>query len=147
MIPVRVQTTSLEFGIHRRRSRSISQLDLEEEVKYDFLAGAKEIFLGGPLNILLLAIPPLFFFSFVSSHPNQTLLFISSLLSLAPFAERLGYVTEQLSMHTNETIGGLLNATVTNITFISSHYRMIILHTVSDPSLLYCIRIIVWEYD
>jgi len=38
------------------------------------------------------------------------------LLSIAPFAERLGYVTEQLAIHTNDTIGGLLNATFGNAT-------------------------------
>lgn len=42
--------------------------------------------------------------------------FIFSLLALAPLAERLGFVTEQLSIHTNETIGGLLNATFGNAT-------------------------------
>jgi Ca2+:H+ antiporter len=42
-------------------------------------------------------------------------------------AERLGFVTEQLAMHTNETIGGLLNATFGNATelivAISALYR------------------------
>lgn len=42
--------------------------------------------------------------------------FIFSLVGLAPLAERLGFVTEQISLHTNETIGGLLNATFGNAT-------------------------------
>ena len=42
--------------------------------------------------------------------------FTLALLGLAPLAERLGFVTEQLAIHTNETIGGLLNATFGNLT-------------------------------
>ena len=42
--------------------------------------------------------------------------FTFSLLAIAPLAERLGFVTEQLALHTNETIGGLLNATFGNAT-------------------------------
>ena len=36
--------------------------------------------------------------------------------AIAPFAERLGFVTEQIALHTNDTIGGLLNATFGNAT-------------------------------
>ncbi|KAJ1420218.1 Sodium/calcium exchanger protein-domain-containing protein [Ochromonadaceae sp. CCMP2298] len=49
-------------------------------------------------------------------HWASGVTFILSLLALAPLAERLGFVTEQLAMHTNETIGGLLNATFGNAT-------------------------------
>lgn len=42
--------------------------------------------------------------------------FVFSLLALAPLAERLGFVTEQLALHTNDSIGGLLNATFGNAT-------------------------------
>ena len=34
---------------------------------------------------------------------SNSVLFLFSLLGIVPFAERLGYVTEQLAMHTNET--------------------------------------------
>jgi Ca2+:H+ antiporter len=44
------------------------------------------------------------------------LIFGFSLLAIAPFAERLSFVTEQLAMHTSETFGGLLNATFGNVT-------------------------------
>lgn len=43
-------------------------------------------------------------------------IFAFSLLGIAPLAERLGYVTEQLSAFTGPTIGGLLNATFGNAT-------------------------------
>lgn len=39
-----------------------------------------------------------------------------SLVALCPLAERLGFITEELAMHTNDTIGGLLNATFGNAT-------------------------------
>lgn len=35
--------------------------------------------------------------------------FLLSTLSLCPLAERLGFVTEQLALYTNEALGGLLN--------------------------------------
>merc|ERR1712185_674354 len=42
--------------------------------------------------------------------------FTLSLLAIAPFAERLSFVTEQLALDTSETLGGLLNATFGNVT-------------------------------
>lgn len=69
---------------------------------------------GSHLNILLLCTP----FAFVAkwSSWGDGWVFILSLLSIAPFAERLSFVTEQLAMHTSETLGGLLNATFGNVT-------------------------------
>uniref|UniRef100_A0A7I4EZE3 Vacuolar cation/proton exchanger n=1 Tax=Physcomitrium patens TaxID=3218 RepID=A0A7I4EZE3_PHYPA len=43
-------------------------------------------------------------------------IFLLSLLGMAPLAERLGFVTEQLSFSTGSTVGGLLNATFGNAT-------------------------------
>ena len=39
-----------------------------------------------------------------------------SLLVLVPLAERLSFVTEQLALHTNAVLSGLLNATFGNVT-------------------------------
>ena len=47
---------------------------------------------------------------------NLAFVFTFSLLAIAPFAERLSYVTEQLALHTSQTLGGLLNATFGNVT-------------------------------
>lgn len=44
------------------------------------------------------------------------LVFLLSMLGIAPLAERLGYVTEQLAFYTGPTVGGLLNATFGNAT-------------------------------
>lgn len=66
----------------------------------------------GPLNILLLAAPIALIL--YASGASSIATFVFSLLALAPLAERLGYVTETLALHTNDTIGGLLNATFGN---------------------------------
>ena len=58
---------------------------------------------------------PLAIASWLIPWPD-TVTFVLSLLALAPLAERLGFVTEQLAIHTNETVGGLLNATFGNAT-------------------------------
>jgi Ca2+:H+ antiporter len=79
-----------------------------------FTQSAKNMAFTGPLN-LLLGLVPFALISYYADWPDAAT-FVLSLLALAPLAERLGYVTEQLSLHTNETIGGLLNATFGNAT-------------------------------
>lgn len=82
------------------------------------LSELKVILLEGPLNPLLFCIP-LSFYTYLYQKQEEIptfLPFIFALFSLAPLAERLGFLTEQLSLHTNETIGGLLNATFGNAT-------------------------------
>lgn len=74
----------------------------------------KVMLFTGPLNILLFC-TPIGIISYIADWPGG-LTFTFSLLALAPLAERLGFVTEQLALHTNETIGGLLNATFGNAT-------------------------------
>ncbi len=61
------------------------------------------------LNLLMLCFP-------LAMHAKESGLsegtvFFMSLLAIAPFAERLSFVTEQLAMHTSDALGGLLNAT------------------------------------
>jgi len=73
-----------------------------------------ELLFTSQLNWLLLCTP--FAFVAVWSEWSDTLIFTLSLLAIAPFAERLSFVTEQLAMHTSETVGGLLNASFGNVT-------------------------------
>jgi len=84
---------------------------------HSFIRGAREMLFGGSLNVLLVATPISFYGYAVGSDrfPSEVT-FIFSLLALAPFAERLGFVTEQIALHTNDTLGGLLNATFGNAT-------------------------------
>lgn len=79
-----------------------------------FVESAKAMAVTGPLNLLLVCLP-LAIISYCGSFPDAAT-FLFSLLALAPLAERLGFVTEQLALHTNDSIGGLLNATFGNAT-------------------------------
>ena len=93
---------------------SESEQKVDEPKDYSFRAGAREIIFNGPLNVLLLCVPCALVSNGLAWDDSVTFFF--ALLSLAPIAERLGFVTEQLAIHTNETIGGLLNATFGNAT-------------------------------
>jgi len=66
------------------------------------------------LNVLMLCTP----FAGMAYYGGGSdgVVFTLSLLAIAPFAERLSFVTEQLALYTNETLGGLLNATFGNVT-------------------------------
>jgi Ca2+/Na+ antiporter len=89
-------------------------VDMSRKAEPTFMEGAREMALGGQLNILLLC-TPVALISWGAKWPEECT-FIFSLLAIAPCAERLGFVTEQLAFHTNETVGGLLNATFGNAT-------------------------------
>ena len=79
-----------------------------------FKSGLKEILFNSYLNVLLIFVP-VSAYGFSVGWSNE-ITFFTALLGLAPLAERLGFVTEQLAIHTNDTIGGLLNATFGNAT-------------------------------
>ena len=82
--------------------------------QYNFIEGGRVLLFSGPLYICLLCTPAAIVSYFIGWPDPVT--FTLSLLSIAPFAERLGFVTEQLALHTNDTIGGLLNASFGNAT-------------------------------
>lgn len=88
--------------------------DADGPVSHTFISTIRAMAVTGPLNLLLFC-TPIAMISYYADWPS-TVTFIFSLLALAPLAERLGFVTEQLAMHTNETVGGLLNATFGNAT-------------------------------
>ena len=66
------------------------------------------------LNILLLAIPIASISYFAGLSDIATFSF--SLIALAPLSERISFLTEQIAIHTNDAIGGLLNVTLGNAT-------------------------------
>ena len=114
-MPLEMLAPTIPQTENSRLSMSSSIPPVVEEVKvYIFWDGFKEMVIYGPFNILLFAVPIAFISESVGLSPAVT--FIFSLLALAPLAERLGYVTEQLAMHTNDTVGGLLNVTFGNAT-------------------------------
>lgn len=72
------------------------------------------LFLHNKLNLLMLGMPLAIYLQHSGGEPSHV--FGLSLLAIAPFAERLSFVTEQLAMHTSDVFGGLLNATFGNVT-------------------------------
>ena len=77
-------------------------------------ASLSALLFGSKLNVLLVCVPLAMLSSAFGWDGSLT--FALALAALCPLAERLGFVTEQLAMHTNSTIGGLLNATFGNAT-------------------------------
>jgi Ca2+:H+ antiporter len=77
----------------------------------------KALFFESWFNLCMLAAPfaAYYYYTDVDGN-NAAMTFGCSLVAIAPFAERLSFVTEQLAMHTSETLGGLLNATFGNVT-------------------------------
>ena len=76
-----------------------------------------ELLLTSQLNWLLLCtFPALIMAGQTGEARSDVWIFTFSLLAIAPFAERLSFVTEQLALHTSEVFGGLLNATFGNVT-------------------------------
>uniref|UniRef100_A0A6U4DQR1 Sodium/calcium exchanger membrane region domain-containing protein n=1 Tax=Phaeomonas parva TaxID=124430 RepID=A0A6U4DQR1_9STRA len=65
-----------------------------------------------PLNVLLIFLP----FGWASYHFDwgSNWVFWLNFLSMVPLASMLGDFTEELALHTGETIGGLINATFGN---------------------------------
>ncbi|GBG00092.1 calcium proton exchanger [Raphidocelis subcapitata] len=74
----------------------------------------RAILLGSKMNALLLLMPFAFASHAVGWPSGAT--FMLALLPLCALAERLGMITEQLAMYTNDSVGGLLNATFGNAT-------------------------------
>ena len=79
----------------------------------------KELFLGSKMNVLMVFIPIAMISNFTpwTSDVNlkDGLSFFFALLALIPLAERLSFVTEDLANYTNDTIGGLMNASMGNV--------------------------------
>jgi Ca2+:H+ antiporter len=68
-----------------------------------------------PLLWLLVFVPLVFLVEVVKSEA-QTLLFVLSVLAIVPLAALLSHATESVAAKTGDTVGGLLNATLGNLT-------------------------------
>src|SRR5215469_9229781 len=64
----------------------------------------------------MLAIVPVFFLGHWLKPDSHTLLFILSVLAIIPLAGLLSVATEAVAAKTGDTVGGLLNATLGNLT-------------------------------
>lgn len=74
----------------------------------------KEI-LHNPLLWLLVFVPAVFAGQALKPEAH-TLLFVLSVLAIVPLAALLGHATESVAAKTGDTVGGLLNATLGNLT-------------------------------
>jgi Ca2+:H+ antiporter len=106
-------------GVYRPWVDSLDSHAVDKEAKLNlenqtFWASTFIVAKGSPLNVLLVCVP----ISLITywSNGSKSVVFSFGLLALAPLAERISYITEQLGMHTNDTIGGLLNVTFGNST-------------------------------
>lgn len=72
----------------------------------------KEMFLENQINILLVFLP----FAYMSHvfQWSDGSVFILNFLAMVPLASMLGVFTEELAAHTNDVVGGLINATFGN---------------------------------
>ncbi|KMT12316.1 hypothetical protein BVRB_5g102580 [Beta vulgaris subsp. vulgaris] len=98
--------------------RKKSELQLISKVRIGWLRNIlnnlQEVILGTKLSLLFPAIP-LAIAAHVYSFGREWI-FALSLLALAPLAERVSFLTEQIACYTGPTVGGLLNATCGNAT-------------------------------
>jgi len=72
----------------------------------------KELFTENRVNILF-ALLPVAYWSHLAGWSEGSI-FIITFLTMVPLASMLGVFTEELAAHTNEVLGGLLNATFGN---------------------------------
>lgn len=82
------------------------------EPKQSTLNVLHDMIFGNSINILLLAIPLA-----ITSHYQEwspISIFVWNFLAIVPLASILGFFTEEVAAHTNQTIGGLINATFGN---------------------------------
>src|SRR4249920_2410193 len=64
----------------------------------------------------LLAFVPVVFVTQQLEHDAHTRLFVLSVLAIVPLAALLSHATESVAAKTGDTVGGLLNATLGNLT-------------------------------
>ena len=79
-------------------------------------ASVRTLLTHSPVNLLLGCIP-LSLVVFYSSqlHHQDVVIFVFCALSIIPLASLLGLATEQVSLKTNDAVGGLVNASMGNV--------------------------------
>ncbi|VFQ91365.1 unnamed protein product [Cuscuta campestris] len=119
---------SLSSSIVRKRSDPELVSRIRFRVIRQLLANLQQVILGTKLCVLFPAIPlAMLAHLYCFKRPW---IFALSLLGLAPLAERVCFLTEQIANYTGPTVGGLLNATCGNateliISMLALHQRKI----------------------
>ncbi|CAM9903866.1 unnamed protein product [Choristocarpus tenellus] len=70
------------------------------------------LLMGNPINVMLIFVPLAFIVKFAGC--SDTTVFVINFLAMMPLASMLGDFTEEVSLHTNQTVGGLIQATLGN---------------------------------
>jgi len=85
-----------------------------EGIQFSFQNSIKVMLFSDYLNFLLLAIPvaSITYITDISDIATFSL----SLIALVPLSEKISFLTEQIAIHTNDAIGGLINVTLGNAT-------------------------------
>ncbi|KAL5213768.1 hypothetical protein ABZP36_002920 [Zizania latifolia] len=95
------------------RSSMVQSLNPRRTIE-GVLRSIRIVIFTSKLNLLLPFGPATIVVHFAAK--GHGLVFLFSMLGITPLAERLGYATEQLTLYTGSTVGGLLNATFGNAT-------------------------------
>ncbi|KAK4606100.1 hypothetical protein RGQ29_000392 [Quercus rubra] len=105
---------NVSSSILRKKSDPVLVSKVRFKMLRQFLANLQEVILGTKIAVLFPAIP----LAIVADFYNfgRPWIFALSLLGLAPLAERVSFLTEQIAYFTGPTVGGLLNATCGNAT-------------------------------
>ncbi len=99
-------------GSFRQKLRSSPSRHSLSKVRLSSFEVIRDMVFGSPINILLL-LAPLAVASYYL-HWSATSVFLLNFLTMIPLAALLGDFTEEAAAHTNQTIGGLINASFGN---------------------------------
>ena len=84
------------------------KLSTRSQKKYTIWSQIRYTIFNSWINVIIIAAPVGIALSFTSVNP--IVIFIVNFLAIIPLAGMLSYATEEISLRTGETIGGLLNA-------------------------------------
>jgi Ca2+:H+ antiporter len=87
--------------------------EIREHHEPTHLGSVKALFTNNYIFTALLAFVPIGI-AMGASHQNDSAVFVLNFLAIIPLAKLLGDATEELALHTSQSVGGLLNATFGN---------------------------------
>ena len=110
-VDIAAVTASEETSLISSHIRHLSHdtIPVVEVTPWDAL---KEMFTENKINVLLVFLP--FAYWSHAYHWSDGSVFILNFMAMVPLASMLGVFTEELAAHTNDIIGGLINATFGN---------------------------------
>lgn len=113
-----MEDSNLENGYNNNISNAFLEKKLDRKGRFKMvsacLANIWDVIFGTKLCVLFPAVPlAVMAQCYNVGSPG---IFALSLLGLAPLAERVSFLTEQIAYYTGPTVGGLLNATCGNAT-------------------------------